>query len=319
MLLIAAGVVLLLGQAGILTAAHLSVLFRLWPLVLIAVGVNLLLGRSRGLATLIGVGTLALLLVLMLIGPNIGLAQEVEVREAQYSEPHAGAASAQMNLGLGVGTATVGALDGGADLIRVDLRYIGEYIFEVDGDDEEKEVTLSHRSENAGSFTFFGLNFNATPRDLHTHILIAPSIPLDLELNGGVGDSRIDLSRLTLTDLRVNGGVGTTNLTLPVLRDLEIDINGGVGDTNITVPANAAFTADITNGVGTTTLDLPDDAPIRIDFNSGVGSLSAPSFLTRVSGSDNRGVWETANFEDSSESERIEIDFEGGVGGLFIR
>ena len=58
-ILIAVGVVWLLLQANILSGANLAVLFRLWPIILIAIGLELLIGRkSRALSLIIGGGTM---------------------------------------------------------------------------------------------------------------------------------------------------------------------------------------------------------------------------------------------------------------------
>lgn len=107
-ILIAFGVIWLLTEAKVFSSANLAVLFRLWPVVLIAFGVELLVGRgSRSLSLLIGLGTVVVLLVLMVAGPALGLAPDVEVHQQQYSEPLGDAASAQVNIDLSVGRTTV--------------------------------------------------------------------------------------------------------------------------------------------------------------------------------------------------------------------
>ena len=94
----------LLSEAKIFSSANLAVLFRLWPIVLIAFGLELLVGRgSRSISLLIGVGTVVLLLVLMVVGPALGLAPNVEVKTVQCNEPIGDATSAQVNLDLSVG------------------------------------------------------------------------------------------------------------------------------------------------------------------------------------------------------------------------
>ena len=196
-LLIALGAIWLLFEANILSGANLVVLFRLWPLILIAFGLELLIGRgSRSMSLLIGLGTVVLLLALMVAGPALGLAPSTEVHEQQYNEPLGEATSAQVNLDLSVGRATVQSLTASDTLITADLRYVGTVDFRVDGTGQ-KYVTLSARDNNVQIFDFLGISlFNTTENDqLRWTVGLTPDIPLDLRLNGGVGESDIDLQR----------------------------------------------------------------------------------------------------------------------------
>jgi hypothetical protein len=45
-ILIAVGIIWLLGNLGVLSAANILVLLRLWPLLLIVIGLDLLFGRQ---------------------------------------------------------------------------------------------------------------------------------------------------------------------------------------------------------------------------------------------------------------------------------
>ncbi len=281
-ILIALGAIWLLFEANIFSSVNLVVLFRLWPIVLIAFGLELLFGRgSRSMSLLIGAGTVVLLLVLMVVGPALGLAPSAEIQTAQYNEPVGDAASAQMNLDLSVGRISVQALSDSNDLITADLRYLGEVNFSVQGT-TQKHVTLSAKNNGGQWFDFLGA-WLQTPdqydNQLRWDIGLTPSIPLDLSFNGGVGTSTIDLSGLQLTRMSYNTGVGDSTITLPA-GNYSVDLNGGVGNTSITFTEGAAVTASIDGGVGNITIDVPDHAPVHISSNGGLGNVSVPSNFT---------------------------------------
>ena len=120
LILIGVGIVWLLGNLGVISGANLSVLFRLWPLFLIAIGLDLLLGRkSSVVGALIGLGTVALIIVLMLVGPGLGWAANADVQTDTYSAALGDATSARVDLNLGVGAASIYALQ---ELDRPDRR-----------------------------------------------------------------------------------------------------------------------------------------------------------------------------------------------------
>jgi predicted membrane protein len=299
LVLIAVGLVWLLGNLGIISGASIAVLFRLWPLVLIIVGLDLLVGRSSsGLSTLIGVGGVVLILVLMLVGPSLGWAGDTEVKTANLSAPVEDAASAHINLGLSIGDTNVKALSDSKQLITADVTYIGSPVtLDVQGN-TEKTVRLSQ--EPGGNFNFGFSFFNPQPQNLRWDIGLTPNIPLDLNITGGVGGGKLDFSGLKLTNLQTSTGVGDMEFVLP----------------------DGSYSANINGGVGKITLVLPAKSGVRIDASTGVGSINMASNLTRTGGDANKsvgesGVWQTASYDNADQ--KISITYHGGVGELTVR
>ncbi len=66
----------------------------------------------------------------------------------------------------------------------------------------------------------------------------------------GVGQSTIDLSKLTVTGGRLNAGVGTTDLTLPAKGRFTMSIDGGVGTVRIHLPVKMALRVEVDTGIG---------------------------------------------------------------------
>lgn len=285
-LLIGIGLFFLLGNLNIIAG-----LFRLWPLILIAIGVMLLFGKT-GSAT---------------------------VKHERFSEPVDGAESARVKLNLAVGEHNVTSTTTPDTLIDADLTYVGEVAFAVSGE-QEKMVSLSQ----SPAFTVEWLNpanwFNHNQK-LHWDIGLSPDVPIDLDVHGGVGAARLDLSNLSLTHVEVGGGVGEIDLTLPARGDYDGYLKIGVGEFRITVPSGASADLRIKGGVGECTVNVPPDAAVRLDARTGIGDISVPLRMTRVSGGGDgiskSGVWETSDF--ASAERKIVIDFDGGVGELRVR
>jgi hypothetical protein len=285
-LLIGIGIFFLLGNLGIIAG-----LIRLWPLILIAIGAMLLFGKTGN--------------------PT--------VKHEHFSAPVDGAESARVKLNLAVGEHHVTAATTPDTLIDADLTYVGEVAFTVSGE-RDKVVSLSQ----SPAFTVEWLNpanwFNNN-RKLRWDVGLSPNVPIDLDVHGGVGEARLDLSNLSLTHVEVGGGVGEIDLTLPGKGDYDGYLKIGVGEFRITVPSGASADLRIKGGVGECTVNIPPDAAAQINARTGIGDIHVPSRMTRVSGGGDgiskSGVWETPDFAGAGR--KIVIDFDGGVGELRVR
>lgn len=328
-LLIVVGVIWLLAEADIITGENLSVLFRMWPILLIGIGLELLVGRrSRALSTLIILGTVAILIGLMLVGPSLGLAAHAEVTRETFTQPLEGAESAQISVGVGVGELNVRALDDSNNLFDADIRYLGNVHYQAQGSDGNVSVSLENDTEGINWFGFIDIfNWFDDESDVRWDIGISPSVPVDLSLSTGTGGADLDLSSLQLSGLNVNSGTGGITLTMPAVEGetYRALVSLGTGGATINLENGIATNLRVNSGTGGVTIDVPDDAPIRLEANSGTGGISVISSLERMSGGDDgnfvgdSGVWQSTSYTEASENERIDIRFDGGTGGLTVR
>lgn len=350
--LIGIGVIWLLSNLGVIGAVNFGILLRLWPLVLIVIGLDLLFGRRwPALSALIGLATVALVVALLLFAPQLGLnasapatlfglpivtgIDESDIRTDRYTEPLADATSAEVMLDLHAGRTTIRSLDDSDALIDAELTHYGEIDFRVSGD-RAKTVRLGQRSEiRFGPFTTNGSR-------LMWDIGLTPEIPLDLSIDVGSGPTDADLSRLRLQSLDIDGGSGPLDLTLPegatdyrafldggsgpitmlvpegaVLSDLTIE--AGSGPLTIAVEAGARLQSAIDAGSGPLTVDVPGQAGVRVRVtSSGSGSFRVPSEYRRTeTGRDDTGTWESPNYQ--SATQRIDLQFNLGSGRVEVR
>lgn len=326
-ILIGVGVIWLLGNLNIISGANLAVLFRMWPLILIIIGLDLLFGRrAPQLGALIGIGGITLIIGLMIVGPSVGLVESAEIQTNRFEEALDGVESAHVSLDLSAGSTRVEPLEDSNQLFVADVSYIGAIDFQVEGA-SERYISIG-QSGNQGfvSGNPFDLLWNTSNsldgQSLTWNIRLAREVPIDLDINGSVGDTWLELTDVNLTGLSINGGVGSTTLMLPTVEgDYDVDINGGVGDTRVSIADGAALRIDINGGVGGMTIDVPENTAVRVEFNGGMGGINVPSTYERTNGNDDtfndQGTWETPGFEEAER--QIEIIFDGGVGGLNIR
>lgn len=258
--LIAAGVLWLLSNLGVMTAENWSVLVRLWPILLIAAGLDMIVGRfSALLGSLIGVAAVGLMVVLAIVGPSLGwagetnlfgmplvLGRDVEVQHESFAVPLDNAESADVVLDLSFPQASIHALDGGSDnLVEADIDYIGDLTFDVSGG-QNKSVTVRQQFAQVGIFPPPGLNL----RDMNWDIALNPDVPTDLRVDVGSGSADMDLADLTLTGLEIDGGSGSANVSMPAgdAYNTSIDVGSGSFDVNLTDGANVEM--DVNGGSG---------------------------------------------------------------------
>ena len=350
--LIGIGVIWLLSNIGLIGDLSFGLLLRLWPLILIVIGLDVLFGRRwPALSALIGIGTVALVVVLLLFAPQLGLRadepanlfglpivtdiDEADIRTERFTEPLGDAESAEVVLDLVEAPTTIRPLDDSDALIDAELTHYGAIDFRVSGD-RSKSVRLGQRSAiRIGPFLGSGSRLN-------WDIGLTRDVPLDLSIDVGSGPADADLRQLRLQSLDVDGGSGPLDVVLPegatdyrarldvgsgpvtmvvpegaVLSDLAID--GGSGPLDIAIEAGARLQASVNGGSGPVTVDVPDQAGVRVRVSDdGSGAFRVPSAYREVErGDGDTGLWESPNY--ASATQRIDLRFDIGSGRVEVR
>lgn len=268
--LIGVGLIWLLSNLGLIGTVNLGLLLRLWPLILIVLGFDLLVGRrSTLLSALVALVALAVVVVVLVAGPTWGLVRTPEVKTEQFSEPLGEAKSARITLDLAEAPTTIKALEDSHQLIDATLTHIGRIVFTAQGT-QEKTVSL-HQEVDFNDWDWADL-VGTEPR---WEIGLSPRIPLALTLDGGSGASTVDLSALQLTALNADLGSGHSELQLPARPDQYIaDLHSGSGHLEVTVAPEADVDLTWNSGSGAATLNLADDVTAELAIQSGSGSVT---------------------------------------------
>ena len=114
--------------------------------------------------------------------------------------------------------------------------------------------------------------------------------PIDLQVNFGAGEGRLNVGSLTLRSLDVHMGVGELRIDLrgTPKSDYNVSVHGGVGEATIYLPSGVGVIADAKGGIGGVNakgLEKRDDryvneeyghakTTIHLDVRGGIGSIN---------------------------------------------
>ncbi len=288
LILIFAGVMLLLNTTGALPWSSWGRLWVLWPVFLILIGLDILLAHTAFLLRLL----LGLVVVAILIGAGFYLVVNQPAlaeggQQTQASWPREGVEQGDITIQPGIADLTVDTLEDSSDLAQVDLRgdrHKVEPSFRTSGGTAYLEVAYPNVS-----IPWLG-TWNAKPQ---WQISLSPRVALNLQVDPGVGQSRLELSSLQVEELRLNAGVGGVDVTLPGKAERgTVQIKGGVGRLQVEIPEGVAARIHISKGLGGVSVDTSR-------FHQNGDTYLSPDY-------------DTAQY-------RLDVDIEGGVGGIDIR
>ncbi len=339
LLLIGIGIVWLLANMGIIESFSMAFLIRLWPVALIAIGLDIMVGRRFPfLGALIGLGVVAFVILLLVMAPDLDLDLGPELKTLKFSEPLGEASSARIDLDLTHYPTTIGVLEDSNALIEAELDTLEDVSFSVSGTNN-KVVRLEPR-DGTSVFDWVG----TLGQDARWEIALSPQIPVDLRVDVGSGSARLDLGGMNLERIEIDGGSGSSRLILPPSTksydvrldsasgsftvevaegaDIEANIEVGSGSFKISFDGDAAAELNVNGGSGSTTIEVPEGAGVRlIVHDSGSGSVRVPNGYELISdGGDNdddTGTWESENYTDAEL--RIQITYDGGSGSFTLR
>jgi hypothetical protein len=324
--LIGIGAIWLLLNLQILTAQNLIVAVRLWPLLLIVVGIDLLFGRTSAvLGALIGIGFVVVFVLLMLLGPSIGLGYDLKEYTLNDTVAAEGVNSAHVVLQANTANIWVKPLADSNKLIRYDITSFGQVDVNNTGS-AQKEISLKQPNNEGinGAYGWIISAFSNNSDKYRWNIGVSPSIPLSLDVTSGTGGANLDLSGVKLTNLKVNVGTGGIDLNLPATDSrYTVNLDTGTGGGKVVIAENADVDMQVNSGTGGFTIDVPDNAAVHVEGKTGVGGITVPGSLHRLGGENNgnvvgeNGVWETDGYANADH--KITIHFSGGTGGLTVK
>lgn len=213
--------------------------------------------------------------------------------------------------------------------------FTGEFTYNVD----ELEPEVDYQVRNGVGNLEVGIrrgNINFPMGNIinRWNLQLGEDIPLALELTLGLGDSNIDLSRVTLTDLNLQSGAGKVNMRVGQQEMDRVRVRAGLGDTNVSFAGGnigdvefeagagsvvvdlagawqSNLDATIRGGLGSIDLTVPGNVGVRIEVNRGLGSVDARNF--RVDGN----IYTNDVYGQSEIT--LDISISQGAGDINIR
>ncbi len=232
--LIGIGSILLLNNIGILNWTFWDIA-RLWPILLIAAGLEVLVGRRSILGAIVAAGLVLLLLAggVWLIGFSAHTPGEI----VTIKEPLGDFGAATVHLRPGMGQLYVSALDDSDDFVA------GSVVVQRQDDLEPRLTLVDGRADFALERDQAWVIPFAPQRDHAAHVWnlsFHPNVALDLVAEIGAGELDLALNDLKLDNVEVSFGMGKAAITLPDTPGLNVDISGAIGEIVISVPVGAA-------------------------------------------------------------------------------
>ena len=311
LILIGLGALLLLRNAGLIQVSIWDLVGRLWPLIPLLVGIELLIGQRSPRAAvlvmlLVSSGVIAAIALFASdpgrfpVGWSVNITSdqtgsEVASRFPRIEEPLADVERAEVELRLGAGELRLSSLPAHSPLlIAGDL---------TPGSGREApawEAKIERRQEGelakievvSGSGTF---DFNSENNAERWDLQLSPEIPIEMAVQAGASQVELDLTRLRVPELQVELGAAQLHLRLPAH-----------GHTSATVEAGAA---DVT-------IDIPADTPARIRTRGGLAQIEVDTrAFPQVGSSD---VYQSPGYRSSPDN-RIDLELKTGLAKVEVR
>ncbi|MBN1311145.1 MAG: hypothetical protein JXB30_06975 [Anaerolineae bacterium] len=288
-LLIAVGVIILLNNLDILSVNLLSLL-RFWPIILILMGLDIILGRHSALGSLI-VAVIAIVAIgglIWMVGINGQWAERPgETITRDVAQELGDVRALELGLDVGLMETRLEALNSADRAVRGTYRTNFDDLgldvdYRIRGDTGLLNIRQEGHARNVG-FPSGIIN--------QIDLGLTSEVAVDIVVNAGVGESVLDLTGINLSSLEIHAGVGSLTVILPAEGDFSVDIDAGVGGVDLTIP---------------------ESLEAHIQYDGGLSSLDAPDRFDKI-GDD---VWVTENYSDATNRALIKVS--AGIGSINV-
>lgn len=280
LILIAVGVLMLIANIGWLSWGALLGVLNLWPVVLIAIGADILSGGKYRLVIV-----LATLAVGALVYTGATPLSPQPARTETVEQVLGEVQQADIAISSGVSELRVHASDREDILIEgtVQARRGERIVQNADLSGGTATFELTSEQSRTGFFDF-GSGRHAWD------LAVTNEVPLELTINTGVGRADLDLSGLQLRGL---------------------DIDTGVGETVLTLPDQGSYKARLDTGVGAATIRIPEGVAARVTVDRGVGSVDVSGNFLK-----NEDTYTSSDY--ATAEHKVDLEVSSGVGAVTV-
>ena len=243
--LIGLGTLFLLSNLGYLTLSVWEIIIRFWPVFLVALGIDIIIGHRKPWAPILGalIGLLLVAGIAFLIvgapGVSTGRTEQVTFPLNDLSQANGSIAIPVGRLDLSGGAASGSLLEGDAKLGALGT--------------VNKNAVGNSFYLNAEPITFNPINAGDSD---HWQLHLNPAVSYNLTVNMAAGVENVDLTGLSVTRVNLNMAVGSLVVRLPATA-VTGEIKGAVGETVVYVPRGAVVHIHLDTGL--TGVNLPSD------------------------------------------------------------
>ncbi|TMD33365.1 MAG: hypothetical protein E6I95_09030 [Chloroflexi bacterium] len=284
-LLILVGVFALLVNSGLVPAERLDRLFDLWPLILIVIGLELVVGRAvQGQAAELAA---ALIVVIAIVGAAayvaLGPAIPTGTQTLNTSGKVGSLNHATVTVDVGAANVTMRAGSSNDDLFRAHIEYSGPKP-DVSLDQSSGELRIDQ--SNASGFFFQRHRFVL---DLQMN----PSVTWKIVVNSGASSDTFKFTGVHVASIELNTGASHEDITLgSPSGTVPITINGGALTAIVHRPSGVEASASVSGGA------------VNLSFDGrqthAIGSLAA----------------QTGDYNSATDRYQIQVD--GGASNVTV-
>jgi hypothetical protein len=253
--LIPFGALPLLVRAGLLDAATFAEGWRLWPLILVAVGIAIVVGRSRVAA--LGTAGVAIVLGLAaggaLAGGNFWLGVVTDCGLGRDTDQHAtqtGAFQGAASLDLDLRCGSVDLATGGTTGWTFDADYRGEAPIVNGGSDRLRIRVPSDGGDQRHEWK----------------LTVAPALIREINLTSNAAGSTLDLAGAALARVRANVNAGDLRVDAGSATVDDVDLEMNAGHISLTL-GSGNVRGSLQINAGAIDLCVPADAGLRFHLN----------------------------------------------------
>lgn len=284
-LLIVLGAIFLLNNFGILPWSIWTNLWKFWPVLIILIGVEFLIGQS------ISLKTTAILLVLIFLIPIIIAVNPITKNPLatdtlKISEELGTLTKAKIIIDLPATTLNIKGDPVATKLIKGSISFskaANKPKVSIEESFGQEIVRITQESTP-------GLLFLTSLKN-NTDLTLSGQIPLEIQIN-----TEASIQKINLTDLRVDS----------------LEINSKASDMNIKFGSTYSGTAKIKASASNLTITIPKEIEARIKIDSKVKNLSIASRFKSKN-----GVYQSKGFDKAFT--RLDIQIESIAGSITIK
>ena len=268
-LLAGLGGIFLLANFGYIQVSEWTVVVRLWPVLFIAWGLDLLIGRRRTWVSWVA----GIVIGLVLVGGIYWFASTYSGGQAPrieaVNQPLGGAKSADGSISMTAGNLNLAGGTSSTNVLEARLGLRTNQNFSQSSSIQSGVNDFSIRDDN---------NFAVYPFDASNYtwdIKVNENVPMILNLDMAAGEMNIDFSSLNLTSFDVKIAAGMINLILPKTGAYTGSVDGAASTMKITIPANGKLCLQSETAVTIFTL------PSGFDRSADCGKTGVPSLVIK--------------------------------------
>ncbi len=295
------GAVPLAYHQGAITQSAITDAWRLWPLIIVGIGVGFILSRTPAyfVGGLIVAATMGLIFgSIFAVTPNIGCGSgNGNVTNVSRSGAFDGPSSVQLNLQCGTANVTTSA--------------DGQWHVDASNDSGHNAGISTSGNSVTVETNRGGNNWFDRGND-NWRISLPASTQLDLTTTMDLGDADFNLAGANLSSAIFNTNLGSLHVDLTGSHIDHLTVSTNLGAAAVELDGSSDLSGNLKTSLGSLKVCAPAGLGLQIQSNNSLGSQNFSGLGMSRSGD----VWQTANYQTASH--RATLTVETSLGSLEV-